>query len=177
MKNVIVGALLEVEEKKRQKECYCRAKEQSEWRSAIGYKDYSGTKWYKRWLLQFFNYLWVTIKICFIPKRKVKGSRASSGLLKMLLSVVFTLITISLLILALVIPLQYIVTEIHALQITQIIYRVIYGIIAFLFSRLFRMASIEIEKIDDSNYLFGLFASVASIVSIVIAVIALVRGG
>jgi hypothetical protein len=42
---------------------------------------------------------------------------------------------------------------------------------------MFRMASIEIEKIEDRNYLFGLFASVASIVSIVIAIIAVVKGG
>ena len=54
---------------------------------------------------------------------------------------------------------------------------IVLGITVFFLSRMFRMASIEIEKIEDRNYLFGLFASVASIVSIVIAIIAVVKGG
>lgn len=43
-------------------------------------------------------------------------------------------------------------------------------------SRLFRIASIEAEKMEDRNNLYGLFASIASIISIVIAVIAIVKG-
>ena len=48
-------------------------------------------------------------------------------------------------------------------------------IIALLFSRMFRMASIEVDKIEDRSLLFGIFASVASIVSIVIAIVAIVK--
>ncbi len=53
---------------------------------------------------------------------------------------------------------------------------IMYGIIAFIFSRLFRMAGIEVEKIEDRNYLIGIFASVTSLISIVIAIIAVVKG-
>ena len=45
----------------------------------------------------------------------------------------------------------------------------------FLLSRIFRMASYEIDRIKDYNYLFGLFATVTSIISIVIAIIAIVK--
>ena len=40
---------------------------------------------------------------------------------------------------------------------------------------MFRMASIEVDKIEDRSLLFGIFAFVASIVSIVIAVVAIVK--
>jgi hypothetical protein len=39
------------------------------------------------------------------------------------------------------------------------------------------MASIEIQKIEDRNYLFGIFASLASIVSIIIAIVSIAKGG
>ena len=53
---------------------------------------------------------------------------------------------------------------------------ILFGILAFVFSRLFRMAGIEIDNLDDRNYLFGLFASITSLISIIIAVIAIVKG-
>lgn len=45
-----------------------------------------------------------------------------------------------------------------------------------LLSCIFRIVRLEVDKIKDHNYLFGLFASITSLVSIIIAVIAVVKG-
>lgn len=70
--------------------------------------------------------------------------------------------------------LQCIIKDIPTLSVIQNILLGLFVVPLFLFSRMFRMASIEVNKIEDRNLLFGIFASVTSIVSIVIAVIAFV---
>lgn len=70
--------------------------------------------------------------------------------------------------------LQCIIKDISTLSVIQNILLCLFVVPLFLFSRMFRMASIEVNKIEDRNLLFGIFASVTSIVSIVIAVIAFV---
>ncbi len=70
-------------------------------------------------------------------------------------------------------PIQYLMGNTRQFPWLLYIDYILLAVIAFLFSRLFRMASIEIDKLDDHNYLFGLFASITSFISIVIAVVAI----
>ena len=51
----------------------------------------------------------------------------------------------------------------------------IWGVALLIFSRVFRIASIEVDEIRDNNYLFGLFAALTSIVSIIVAIVALLK--
>ena len=156
-------------------------KEHAEWRKDIGYKDYSDKTPFKKGILTFFNRLFCFFKVMFIPAKKVKGDMASFGLLQMSVSACFSLAKfISFLAFILLffggiasffIPLE------TALPWTTSVWCIFIGFGCFMFSRMFRMASIEIQKIEDRNYLFGIFASLASIVSIIIAIVSIAKGG
>ena len=49
------------------------------------------------------------------------------------------------------------------------------GVALLIFSRVFRIVSIEVDEIRDNSYLFGLFAAMTSIISIIVAIIALAK--
>lgn len=181
MQHVIAKALVEAEELKEQKKNEQREKEHAEWRKDIGYKDYSDKTPFKKGILTFFNRLFCFFKVMFIPAKKVKGDMASFGLLQMSVSACFSLAKfISFLAFILLffggiasffIPLE------TAIPWTTSVWCIFIGFGCFMFSRMFRMASIEIQKIEDRNYLFGIFASLASIVSIIIAIVSIAKGG
>ena len=119
--------------------------------------------------------------LCFVPSKAIKGDRASFALMKLFLRIFFDfakwiLGLASLLFVVYGIALFFAPETLPVLWISNVGLTIL-GITTFFLSRMFRMASIEIEKIEDRNYLFGLFASVASIVSIVIAIVAVVKGG
>ena len=48
------------------------------------------------------------------------------------------------------------------------LYAISIGMMVFIVSRMFRMAGIEVDKIEDRNFIFGLFGSVATVVSIIV---------
>lgn len=181
MQQIITNALLAVEDTKEQRATEKKEQERKNFREAMGYKDYSTEKGLKKSILVFLNRNKMIFKLLFAPKRLIKGDDATFGLLKMTLEIFFWLAkwatTLFAAIVIAYIPLQYIVEAIPVISIGQNVIFGIYAVVSFLLSRMFRMASIEVDKIEDRNYLFGLFASVASIVSIVIAIIATVKGG
>jgi hypothetical protein len=55
------------------------------------------------------------------------------------------------------------------------IWFVVIGIVFLLFAFIFRIVSVEVEKMEDKNIIFGLFASVTSIVSIIIAIVSIIK--
>lgn len=181
MQHVITMAIVEAEEIKERKKQEQIEAERKEWREAIGYKEYDDKNKLIRGVKTFWNGIVSFIRVCFVRKQYIKGDRVSFNLMKMLLCKSFDLIKICLNILAamfiLYIPMQYIIPSLTVLAWHQSVLLGAYGLLTFMFSRMFRIASIEVEKIEDRNYLFGLFASVTSIVSIVIAIIAIVKGG
>ena len=177
LQHLIARAIVEADEIKKEARRKQQDTELLEWRKAIGYKEFR--VWRK--LQTFFNRLWCILKICFIPSAKIKGDRSSFALMKLFLQLVFVLAKWILLATSLVFVAHgiymFFPQEVTASIVMSNIMIIIVGVTIFLLSRLFRMAIIEIEKIEDRNYLFGLFASVTSIVSIVIAIIAVVKGG
>ncbi len=174
IQHIIACAIVEAEEIKVQKEEEQRKATLAEWRDKIGYKEHTSK------IKKFFNEIKVFIKILFLPKKDIKGDRASLALLKSFISLFFRLMKWCLLILSIlfiaVVPTQFIMINMIQLPWYQNIFLILYGFIAFILSRLFRMASIEVDRFYNRNYLFGLFASIASLVSIIIAVIAIVKG-
>ena len=118
-------------------------------------------------------------KFFFASKHLIKGDDATFGLLKMSVEMFFWIAKWAATLFAMFaiayIPLQYIVESIPGLPIMSNVLLGAFAFSAFLLSRMFRMASIEVDKIEDRSLLFGIFTSVASIVSIVIAIVAIVK--
>ena len=174
MQHLIANAIIEAENIKAQKEEEKRKAALAEWHNIVGYKKY------KNKMKQFFNDVKAFTKILFLPKKYIEGDRASTILLKSVISLFFGLmkwcsLIIAILLIALV-PAQYLMQNIAVLPWYQNVLFISFGVLAFIFSRLFRMAAIEIDNLDDRNYLFSLFTSITSLVSIIIAVIAIVKG-
>lgn len=181
MQQIITNALLAVEDAKEQRATEKKEQERKNFREAMGYKDYSTEKGLKKSILVFLNRIKMIFKLLFAPKRLIKGDDATFGLLKMTVETFFWLAkwatTLFAAIVIAYIPLQYIVEAIPVISIGQNVIFGMYAVVSFLLSRMFRMASIEVDKIEDRSLLFGIFASITSIVSIVVAIIAVVQGG
>lgn len=175
MQHVIAMAIVEAEEIKERKKQEQKEAERKEWREIIGYKEYDDKNKLIRGVKTFWNRIVSFVRVCFVRKQYIKGDRVSFNLMRMLLYMSFDFVKICMNLLTamfiLYIPAQYIIPMFKIYPWHQSVLMGMYGLLTFMLSRLFRMASFEIEKIEDRNYLFGLFASVASIVSIIIAII------
>ncbi len=173
MQHIIANAILESEEIKAEKEKKQHSDKLDKWHKTIGYSENENK------LKDYLNKFKVFIKILFLPKKYIEGDRAFSTLLIMIIQSAFALVKWILMFLAIVFciyPLLQLFGLSTPIPWFQNVLYIMYGIIAFIFSRLFRMAGIEVEKIEDRNYLIGIFASVTSLISIVIAIIAVVKG-
>ena len=179
MQQIITNALLSVENAKEQKVKEQKEQERANFREAMGYKDYPNEKGLKRKILIFLNRVKMIFKLFFAPKHLIKGDDATFGLLKMSVKMFFWVAKWAATLFAMCaiayIPLQYIVEAIPVLPIMSNVLLGCFAFSSFLLSRMFRMASIEVDKIEDRSLLFGIFASVTSIVSIVIAIVAIVK--
>lgn len=180
LQHVIAKAIIESEETKERRKKQQQEEEIKDWRDIIGYKDYSKSKWYFRYPLRFLNDIWIFLRLSFISRTKIQGNRAMSAIVKISLSLFLGSVEWVLCILALYltsrIPIQFFVNNVK-LSWDRSIINIILAFLLFVYSRIFRMASVEVEKMEDHNYLFGFFTSVTSIISITIAIIAIVRGG
>lgn len=165
--HVIARAIVEAEKIKAQEEEDRRKAELEEWYRVIGCKDYDNK------LLNVLNNIRVFFNILFLPKRYIKGNTASTVLLKSFISLFFEAMEWLSLVLAVVfiifIP---IMKTLNYSLLLPCAYFIPLSSISFMFSRIFRMANIENDKIDDRNYLFLLFTSITSFVSMVFTVIA-----
>ncbi len=179
MQQIIANAILSAEEASKQRVLDQKEKEQDAFRKAMGYKDYSNEKGLKKHILVFFNRTIMLLKLLFAPKHYIQGDAATFGLLKLFIEAFFWLAkaftTLFALLLIVYMPLQFIVETIPTLSFSQNFLIVSIAFIAFVLSRMLRMASVEVDKLEDRTLLFGIFASVSSIVSIVLAIIAVVK--
>lgn len=166
LSSAITKALLEYDKRKEQETQDKSKKEQTEFRTSLGVKEGKP---------KFF----AAMKLLFRPKKYAKNMQANAELTKLVLKLIYKFVEWILLLLSIfmiaAIPLQFIIpgAPIVAWYIDVVI--VVWAFPIFLLSRIFRMASYEINQIKDYNYLFGLFATVTSIISIVIAIIAIVK--
>lgn len=174
LQHMIANAIMEAEDIKAKREADKKEAELAEWHKVTGY-DKSKTGIAKVW-----NEFSSVIKTMFVSKKYIKGDRASTALIQLLLKSCFQVLrgicSILMLLLIATIALSFTSSSIPRLNWSQIVFFLLMTICMFVSSRLFRIASIEAEKMKDRNNLYGLFASIASIISIVIAVIAIVKG-
>ena len=166
LSNAITKALLEYDKRKEQEAQTNLKKEKAEFNAHLGIE--SGKHKFS-----------AAMKLLFRPKKYTKNLQANAELTKSVLKLIYKAVELILLLLSIfmiaAIPLQFIIpgAPIVAWYIDVVI--VVWAFPIFLLSRIFRMASYEIDRIKDYNYLFGLFATVTSIISIVIAIIAIVK--
>ena len=174
LQHMIANAIMEAEDMKAKREADRKAEELAEWHKVIGY-DKSKTGIAKVW-----NEFSSTVKAMFVAKKYIKGDRASTaiiqGLLQLCFQALYWICSFFAFMLLVCIPLSFALPNIEKINEVQIVFFLLMTICMFVSSRLFRIASIEAEKMEDRNNLYGLFASIASIISIVIAVIAIVKG-
>ena len=132
MQQIITNALLAVEDAKEQKVKEQKEQERKEWEETVGNNP----------IKRFF-------KILFLPKKYIKGDKTTFALLKVFVGMFFGLakvLTVLFSIFAIAyIPLQYVIAGFPNLSIGQNIILAVYAVLSFLFSRMFRMASIEVD--------------------------------
>ena len=162
----ITNALMEHDRQKEQEAQEKAKKEQEEFNKRLGIKDDN-------------HKFSAALKLIFKPKKYAKGVQANSELTKAVLKGFYKLIEVVLLVVSIFliacIPLQFIIPNVPIVDWYIDVLFFIGAIPIFLISRIFRIASYEIERIKDYNYLFGLFATVTSIISVVIAIIAIIK--
>lgn len=176
---VIAEALLRYDEQKSKKRDNEGKEQQERFNKLVGYKDHSSESFLKKILFSFGNQIKVFFNILFMKKKQIEGTRATSSLIKMFTYCVFFLANLSLTLFSLFliacVPIQYCVSTITPLPWYSNVLLIIAAFISFVFARLFRMASIEVEKLQDYNFIFGIFACVTSIISLAIAIIAILK--
>lgn len=180
MQHILARAIVEAEAIKEQQKQAKKEEALKQWKSSIGYKEYDNKCKLWRSVKTFFNRIKCILNVCFIRREKIQSDRASFALIQTILKLFFDLANW---ILAIATTAS-VIFGIYKLCTTALlspnwifsICCIIVAIPLFILSRLFHMVSIEVEKIEDRNYLFGLFASIASIVSIIIAVVAIIKG-
>lgn len=162
METIIANAIIKAEELKERKKKEIEEKEIEELNKYLG----------KNKVFRFF-------KALFLPKDKIKGDKASVALLQLCLSGLFSIAMC----IAFFASIVFIVGGIASFFIQietpiSLVYKiwfVVIGIVFLLFAFIFRIVSVEVEKMEDKNIIFGLFASVTSIVSIIIAIVSIIK--
>ena len=175
MKHIIADGLMEFEERKKWQEREEKIQRNKEWQRVIGLKDFSNVKKPLRWWLQFWNAVKVFKNICFISEKHVKGDAVTFGIMQTVLELFFGLLSAILLLFSValiwVVPILYLFSNVLSVSGEAVAIGSLYGMSAFIFSIMFRVARLEIMNMEDRNYLFGIFTCVASIVSAVAAVV------
>lgn len=119
------------------------------------------------------------LKVLCFPKKYARGVDAGTSFVKMALSALYKLIEYSIVLIASLliwsIIKQLVIPNVVHMKWYDLALNGIWGVALLIFSRVFRIASIEVDEIRDNNYLFGLFAALTSIVSIIVAIVALLK--
>ena len=194
LKQIFIEALLESEEIKKKNEQerqekiqQQKEKEYNDYIKKLGYIDHSTKQQPWRFLFEFGNNIKQLLKLSFRPEEEIKEVVAISSLLKLPLILLFSGLMVLLFFADICIILyliaQFFLPDIRLFSGFNTIYYLCFLpliISIFIVACFFRMASIEIEKTDDNNLVFGVFtalATVASIIAAVVSIITLVKGG
>lgn len=194
LKQIFIEALLESEEIKRKNERSQqekiqeqKEKEYNDYIKKLGYIDHSTKNQPWRFFLEFGNGVKQFLKLSFRPEEEIKEVVAISSILKLSLIFLFSGLMALLFFIDICIILylvaQLFLPDIRLFSGFYIIYYLCFLpliISIFIVACFFRMASIEIEKTDNNNLVFGVFtalASIASIIAAVVAVITITKGG
>ena len=144
-------------------------KRQEEWLKTLNQKEYpSNEKWIWRKYHQIRNDFFLFKNLLFIKAKDVKDMRATFGLMRLAVIGIFALCKWVLYLCA--------ASMIYGIwnNSIEIVLGCMIAIVLWVFARIFRIASFEIEKIEDGNLIIAIFSGVLSFVAVVIAIVAII---
>ena len=179
MQHIIANAIIEAQKtkedaKQKQKEANIR-----ELQEAIGLKEYNNKNRLLRIIKIAINRIKCFFKICFLSRKNIKGDRVTFGILSMLLTLIFALVSLVL----------YVVTFIFCVCGILALIRgqgaplwgiewyafIPFSFAVFILASIFRISSIEIEKVEDRDYIQSLLNIVLAIIAAVFAYLSLIK--
>lgn len=164
LEQAIVKAYFEIERiKERNKQ-----QEKLDWQIKILKKDKPKCKNRTSLMLVNIYYdLQTFVRIMFIKKEDVPDGFGTTSLLKLILEPIFFILQLALYGVAIVFVYFTVISGI------SVAWGILAAIIAFIFARLIRITSFEIDNMKDKQYLLSIFTGVLSLGAIIIAIIAL----
>ncbi len=115
------------------------------------------------------------LKLPFISRDKINGSKATMTLLSSGISLVFWLVYAVLFLLAIACILGYPIIYVWILKNpnppTGIPSFIAIGVVLYIFSGIFRMASIEVGKMKNNDSIINLFAALMALIAVIIALV------
>ena len=144
-------------------------KRQEEWLKTLNQKEYpSNEKWIWRKCHQIRNDFFLFKNLLFIKAKDVKDMRATFGLMRLAVIGIFALCKWVLYLCA--------ASMIYGIwnNSIEIALGCMIAIVLWVFARIFRIASFEIEKIEDGNLIIAIFSGVLSFVAVIIAIVAII---
>lgn len=179
MQHIIANAIIETQKmkedaKQKQKEANIR-----ELQETIGLKEYNDKNRLLRIIKIAINRIKCFFKICFLSRKNIKGDRVTFGILSMLLTLIFALVSSVLYVVAFILFVCGIIelTRGQGAPLWGIEWYAFipYSFAAFMFASIFRISSIEIEKVEDRNYIQSLLNIVFAIIAAVFAYLSLIK--
>ena len=144
-------------------------RQQEEWLKTLNQKEYPpNEKWIWRKCHQIRNDFFLFKNLLFIKAKDVKDMRATFGLMRLAVIGIFALCKWVLYLCA--------ASMIYGIwnNSIEIALGCMIAIVLWVFARIFRIASFEIEKIEDGNLIIAIFSGVLSFVAVVIATVAII---
>ena len=144
-------------------------RQQEEWLKTLNQKEYPpNEKWIWRKCHQIRNDFFLFKNLLFIKAKDVKDMRATFGLMRLAVIGIFALCKWVLYLCA--------ASMIYGIwnNSIEIALGCMIAIVLWVFARIFRIASFEIEKIEDGNLIIAIFSGVLSFVAVVIAIVAII---
>lgn len=167
-----------VKAQKIEKEQQIKEKEQAfiEWRNSLGYKEYSNKNKITKKFLTFGNRIKVSFKLMFLSKNQKIETSFSAIFLQTLLMGFFNFLKHATLISSILfIGFMFYHPEIDFEKYHYIVLSGL-AILSFLYSRFFRLISIEIDQMNDKEQLLSLFTAVVAIIPLVEIVFNFLKG-
>ena len=172
MQHIIANAIIEARKadedaKRKQKEANIR-----ELQEAVGLKTFHDKN-------RFLRGIKISIKICFLPRKYIRGDRVTFGIMSMLLTLIFALVALALYMVAILFFICGIIALIRRqgapLWGIEWYAFIPFSFSAFLFASIFRISAIETEKVEDRNYIQSLLNIVLAIIAVVFAYLTLTK--
>ena len=144
-------------------------RQQEEWLKTLNQKEYPpNEKWIWRKCHQIRNDFFLFKNLLFIKAKDVKDMRATFGLMRLAVIGIFALCKWVLYLCA--------ASMIYGIwnNSIEVALGCMIAIVLWVFARIFRIASFEIEKIEDGNLIIAIFSGVLSFVAVIIAIVAII---
>lgn len=179
MQHIIANAIIEAQKtkedaKQKQKEANIR-----ELQEAIGLKEYNDKNRLLRIIKIATNRIKCFFKICFLSQKNIKGDRVTFSIMSVLLTMIFALVALVLYCAAPLFLICGIIVLIRGqgapLWGIEWYAFIPFSFAAFIFASIFRISSIEIEKVEDRDYIQSLLNIVLAIIAAVFAYLSLIK--